>query len=72
MLPLQAGCSLAASALCCAAFYLAKAPPDLSLKFALLIALLFAATLTVCRTFLLERKHQVRPCVPISQAANSC
>lgn len=56
---LQTGVSITASVLCCTAYYLAKAPTQLSLRFALSVALLFAATLTVCRTFLLEKKHQV-------------
>ena len=59
---LQAGVALIISALPCVAFYLAKAPNHPSLKFALSVALLFAASLTVCRTFLLERKYQVRAC----------
>lgn len=56
---LQTGVSLALSVLSCTAYYLAKAPKHLSLRFALSVALLFAASLTVCRTLLLERKHQV-------------
>ena len=56
---LQTGVSITASVLCCTAYYLAKAPTQLSLRFALSVTLLFAATLTVCRTFLLEKKHQV-------------
>ena len=62
---LQASIAVATSALLCAAFYLVKAPNHLSLKFALSVALLFSASLTVCRTFLLERKHQVKgQCMP--------
>ena len=56
---LQTGVSLTISVLSCTAYYLAKAPNHLSLRFALSVALLFAASLTVCRTLLLERKHQV-------------
>ena len=56
---LQTGVSLAVSVLSCTAYYLAKAPNHLSFRFALSVALLFAASLTVCRTLLLERKHQV-------------
>lgn len=59
---LQAGVALIISVLPCVAFYLTKAPSHPSLKFALSVALLFAASLTVCRTFLLERKYQVRAC----------
>ena len=56
---LQAGVAVTISVVPCVAFYLAKAPNHFSLKFAISVALLFAASLTVCRTFLLERKHQV-------------
>ena len=56
---LQAGVAAIISVLPCAALYFAKAPNHFSLKFAISVALLFAASLTVCRTFLLERKHQV-------------
>ena len=56
---LQTGVSLTISVLSCTAYYLAKAPNHLSFRFALSVALLFAASLTVCRTLLLERKHQV-------------
>ncbi len=56
---LQTGISLTISVLSCTAYYLAKAPNHLSFRFALSVALLFAASLTVCRTLLLERKHQV-------------
>ena len=58
---LQAGIAIAFSVLSCTAYYLVKAPNHLSLRFALSAALLFAASLTVCRTFLLERKQQVKP-----------
>lgn len=56
---LQTGVSLTVSVLSCTVYYLAKAPTHFSLRFALSVALLFAASLTVCRTLLLERKHQV-------------
>lgn len=56
---LQAGVAVVISVLPCVAFYLAKAPNHFSFKFAISVALLFAASLTVCRTFLLERKQQV-------------
>lgn len=56
----ETGVSLAVSVLSCTAYYLAKAPNHLSFRFALSVALLFAASLTVCRTLLLERKHQDR------------
>lgn len=58
--PLEAGIAIAFSLLSCTAYYLVKAPNHLSLRFALSAALLFAASLTVCRTFLLERKQQGR------------
>ncbi|KAL0049992.1 hypothetical protein WJX82_002227 [Trebouxia sp. C0006] len=57
---LETGVSLTISVLSCTAYYLAKAPNHLSLRFALSVAVLFAASLTVCRTLLLERKHQDR------------
>jgi len=56
---LQVGLAITLSVLSCTAYYLAKAPNHVSLRFALSVALLFAASLTICRTFLLERKHQV-------------
>ncbi|KAL0041381.1 hypothetical protein WJX79_001388 [Trebouxia sp. C0005] len=57
---LETGVSLTVSVLSCTVYYLAKAPTHFSLRFALSVALLFAASLTVCRTLLLERKHQDR------------
>lgn len=56
---LQTGVAVVISVLPCVALYLAKAPNHFNFKFATSVALLFAASLTVCRTFLLERKHQV-------------
>ena len=56
---LQVGTSIAAAVLPCIAYYITRAPSHFSLKFAVSMALLFAASLTVFRTFLLERKHQV-------------
>ncbi|DBA94868.1 TPA: hypothetical protein ACH3X1_002404 [Trebouxia sp. C0004] len=56
----ETGVSLTISVLSCTAYYLVKAPNHLSFRFALSVALLFAASLTVCKTLLLERKHQDR------------
>ena len=69
---LQAGVAVAISVLPCVAFYLAKSPNHFSLKFAISVALLFAASLTVCRTFLLERKHQVGAGCALHPPAWSC
>lgn len=56
----EAGVAVTISVLPCVAFYIAKAPNHFNMKFAISVALLFAASLTVCRTFLLEKKHQDR------------
>ena len=51
--------SLLVSASACAVYYVLTAPAQTSLRYGLSQTLLFAATLTVCRSWLLERQHQV-------------
>ena len=59
LLLLQAVVSLLVSASACAVYYVLTAPAQISLRYGLSQTLLFAATLTVCRSWLLERQHQV-------------
>lgn len=68
----QTGVAVVISVLPCVAFYLAKTPNHFSFKVATSVALLFAASLTVCRTFLLERKHQVSAGCAFWQLACPC